>query len=175
MELQIFGDRQTGARVYAVLVTAALFAASALTTPTVAGSGSPTQATPARDVATEEINLRIVLAFHENFFNRHETVKSVEVVAENYIQHNPNLGDGKQALVSFFTRYFKENPQFRSRIVRSAVVGDQVYLHNHNTNGGNDRGQASMDIFRVVDGKLVEHWDVVQDVPQTSANDNTMF
>jgi predicted SnoaL-like aldol condensation-catalyzing enzyme len=51
----------------------------------------------------------------------------------------------------------------------------EVYLHIHNTNGRNDRGQASMDIFRVVDGKLVEHWDVVQDVPETSANDNTMF
>lgn len=96
-------------------------------------------------------------------------------MADNFIQHNPNLGDGKRALVSFFTNCFRENPQLRSRIVRSAVVGDQVYLHLHNTNGGNDRGQASMDIFRVVEGKLAEHWDVVQNVPQTSANNNTMF
>jgi predicted SnoaL-like aldol condensation-catalyzing enzyme len=116
--------RQTGARVGAVLVTAALVGAAALTAPAVAGSGWPTQATPARDVAREEVNLRIVLAFHEGFFNKHETVESAEVVAEDYIQHNPNLGDGKQALVSFFTGYFQENPGFRSRIVRSAAVGD---------------------------------------------------
>lgn len=175
MNLGISTILQTRGRTGVALIAAALIGGSALITASATESGSSIRATPSRDFAKEEKNLQIVLTFHEAFFNRHEIVKAAEVVAEDYIQHNPSLADGKSGLVSFFTSYFKENPQFRSRIVRSAVVGDQVFLHNHNTNGANDRGQASMDIFRVVDGKLVEHWDVVQEVPQNSANGNTMF
>ncbi|SKW40691.1 Uncharacterised protein [Mycobacteroides abscessus subsp. massiliense] len=60
-------------------------------------------------------------------------------------------------------------------MVRSAVDGDLVYLHVHSTNDPQDRGQAVVDIFRVDGGKIVEHWDVIQDVPAESANGNTMF
>ncbi len=58
---------------------------------------------------------------------------------------------------------------------RSPTEGDLVYLHVHSTNGTNDRGQAVVDIFKVEKGKIVEHWDVIQDVPEQAANENTMF
>ncbi len=128
-----------------------------------------------RDLAKEETKRQLVLKFYEDFFNGHKTIEAAEVVADGYIQHNPDVPDGKKPFVSFFTGFFKENPQSRARIVRSSVDGDLVYLHVHSTNGEGDRGQAVVDIFRVVDGKIVEHWDVIQNVPENAANKNTMF
>lgn len=127
-----------------------------------------------RDLAKEEANRQLVLKFYDRFFNEHET-EAADVVAEDYKQHNPEVPDGKKPFVTFFTGFFKENPQSRAKIVRSATDGDLVYLHVHSTNGPDDRGQAVVDIFRVRDGKIVEHWDVIQNVPESSANPNTMF
>lgn len=128
-----------------------------------------------RDIAAEEANRTLVLNFYDRFFNKHEVTQAAEVVADNYKQHNPQVPDGKAPFVAYFAGYFKENPQARARIVRSATDGDLVYLHVNSTNGPGDRGQAVVDIFRVQDGKIVEHWDVIQDVPEKAANENTMF
>jgi len=126
-------------------------------------------------VAAEEANRELVLGFYEQFFNRHETEEAALLLAEDYRQHNPSVPDGRAPVVSYFTQYFKENPQSRVRIVRSATDGDLVYLHIHSTNGPEDRGVAVVDIFRVKGGLIVEHWDVIQPVPAESANSNTMF
>ena len=85
------------------------------------------------------------------------------------------MPDGKEPFVGFFTGYFKDNPNSRAKIVRSSTDGDLVWIHVHSTNGPEDRGQAVVDIFRVKEGKIVEHWDVIQDVPKEAANQNTMF
>lgn len=69
----------------------------------------------------------------------------------------------------------RTNAQSKAEIVRSAADGDLVWLHVHATNGADDRGEAVIDIFRVKDGKIVEHWDVIQPVPKEAANKNTMF
>lgn len=127
-----------------------------------------------RNLETEEANRQLVLKFYDRFFNKHE-IEAAEVVAEDYKQHNPEVPDGKKPFVTFFTGFFKENPESRAKIVRSATDGDLVYLHVHSTNGADDRGQAVVDIFRVKDGRIVEHWDVIQSVPESSANPNTMF
>jgi len=127
-----------------------------------------------RDFAAEEANRELVIEFYNRFFIEHD-ISAADVVAEDYIQHNPRLPDGKDTLVSFFSGFFKENPEWRERIIRSGTDGDLVFLQVHATNGPNDRGQAIMEIFRVEDGKIAEHWDVVQDVPETAENDNTMF
>lgn len=126
-----------------------------------------------RDVAQEEANRQLVVAFYDQFFNNHDTTAAV--VAEDYIQHNPEVPDGKAPFVGFFTGFFAENPNSKARIVRSAADGDLVWLHVHSTNGADDPGQAVVDIFRVEDGKIVEHWDVIQTVPTEAANPNTMF
>ena len=131
-------------------------------------------ATP-RNLAAEEANRTLVLDFYERFFNKHDVAGAAKVVADDYKQHNPEVPDGKAPFVEFFTGFFKENPQSRARVVRSATDGDLVYLHVHSTNGADDRGQAVVDVFRVANGKIVEHWDVIQNVPEQAVNSNTMF
>ncbi|NHM18290.1 nuclear transport factor 2 family protein [Tritonibacter mobilis] len=130
--------------------------------------------TSERDLATEEANRALVVEFYDQFFNEHNIAAS-DVIAEDYIQHNPNVPDGKAPLVSFFSGYFAENPESRARIVRSAADGDLIWLHVQSTNGEEDLGEAVVDIFRVEDGMIVEHWDVIQPVPSEAANSNTMF
>lgn len=130
--------------------------------------------TSERDLATEEANRALVVEFYDQFFNEHNIAAS-DVIAEDYIQHNPNVPDGKAPLVSFFSGYFAENPESRARIVRSAADGDLVWLHVQSTNGEEDLGEAVVDIFRVEGGMIVEHWDVIQPVPSEAANSNTMF
>ncbi len=127
-----------------------------------------------RSSASEVSSRALVLDFYDRFFNRHD-VSAAAVVAEDYKQHNPDLPDGRAALVRYFTEYFASNPQSRVRIIRSAVEGDLVYLHVHSKNDAEDIGQAVIDIFRVKDGMIVEHWDVIQNVPEYAANTNTMF
>jgi predicted SnoaL-like aldol condensation-catalyzing enzyme len=139
-----------------------------------ATGGAGCAAAAERDLAAEESNRKLVVEFYDRFFNRHD-VDAAQVVAEDYRQHNPHVPDGRQPFVSFFGKAFAENPRQRSRIVRSATDGDLVYLHVHATERPGDRGSAVVDIFRVKNGKIVEHWDVVQDVPEKAANDNTMF
>lgn len=128
-----------------------------------------------RDLAKEEASRQLVLSFYDRFFNAHETAQAATVIADDYVQHNPEVPDGKAPFLAYFTEFFRQNPQSRARIVRSAVDGDLVYLHVHSTNGTKDRGQAVVDIFRVRGGRIVEHWDVIQPVPQDAANDHTMF
>ncbi|MGQ8706711.1 nuclear transport factor 2 family protein [Serratia sp. TSA_198.1] len=140
-----------------------------------AGSATAEPAIQARDTSIEEANRQLVLTFYDRFFNRHDIVQAAKVVADDYRQHNPGVPDGKAPLVDYFTGFFKSNPQSRARIVRSAADGDLVWLHVHSTNGKDDLGRAVLDIFRVKDGQIVEHWDVIQDVPGKSANPNTMF
>lgn len=147
---------------------AAMLAASLTALPALAQAAD-------RDLAAEEANRQLVVKFYDQVFNEHQVEEGASVVADEYKQHNPNVPDGKEPFVSYFTGYFKENPDARAKIVRSATDGDLVWLHIHSTNGAEDRGQAIVDIFRVTDGKIVEHWDVIQPVPEKAANENTMF
>lgn len=147
----------------------ALFVGLALVAPVGSALAQPT-----RDLTVEEANRALVIEFYNRFFNEHD-IGAADAVAEDYIQHNPRLPDGKDTLIAFFTGFFKDNPQWHERILRSGTDGDLVFLHIHATNGPDDRGQAIMEVFRVEHGKIVEHWDVVQDVPETAENDNTMF
>jgi len=128
-----------------------------------------------RDLAQEESNRVLVVRFYDTVFNQHDLSIAGTVLAPNYIQHNPHVPSGSAPFISFFTEYFKANPQARSAIVRSAADGDLVFLHVHSTSNPQDRGNAIVDIFRVDHGKIAEHWDVIQPVPEHAANDNTMF
>lgn len=133
------------------------------------------QTTTSPNFVQEEKNRTLVIAFYNNFFNNHQVDEAAKVLAEDYKQHNPTVPDGKAPFVSFFKDFFNENPHSHARIIRSAVDGDIVWLHVHSTNGENDLGEAVVDIFRVKNGKIVEHWDVIQAVPQKVENNNTMF
>ncbi|EOV8839689.1 nuclear transport factor 2 family protein [Cronobacter dublinensis] len=128
----------------------------------------------ARQSDVEEANRQRVITFYDRFFNQHDTA-AADVVADDYRQHNPEVPDGKAPFVNYFSGFFRDNPQSRAKVIRSAADGDLVWLQVHSTNGSHDRGQAVLDIFRVKDGKIVEHWDIIQDVPEKAANANTMF
>jgi predicted SnoaL-like aldol condensation-catalyzing enzyme len=103
-------------------------------------------------------------------------VDAVERLAPEYHQHNPAIPSGTEGLRETFTAFFQQFPQLVVDRKRVIAEGDLVAIHAHYRTSPEDRGQSVVDIFRVrADGKIVEHWDVVQDVPETSANDNTMF
>jgi predicted SnoaL-like aldol condensation-catalyzing enzyme len=126
------------------------------------------------DVAAK--NKEMVIAFYNMIFQEHKVREALErYVGDRYIQHNPLAPNGTEALINFFEPYFAKNPQARSEIKRAAAEGDLVFLHVHAKSGPAERGLAVVDIFRVENGKVVEHWDVVQPVPEKSANENTMF
>lgn len=123
-----------------------------------------------------ENNKKIVTDFYEGVFLKHQ-VKAYadQYIGEKYTQHNPHVPDGKVPFVNYFTGHFKENPDAKSVIKRAVAEGDLVFLHVHSTQNAQDRGVAVVDIFRVENGKIVEHWDVQQEVPANAANSNTMF
>lgn len=144
-----------------------------------AQSHVPTVATEVpRDLAQEERNRQTVLEFHDLAFNRHDFEKAGELLADGYIQHNPRVEDGRAGFIASFKRRIEAaggNLQTASRLLRSGAERDLVWLHTHVTEGAGDRGFAVMDIFRVDNGVIVEHWDVIQPVPETAVNGNTMF
>ncbi|MGW1745618.1 nuclear transport factor 2 family protein [Streptomyces sp. NPDC002092] len=92
-----------------------------------------------------------------------------------YDQHNPDIADGVEGVRSGLGAYFKQFPQLTVTPKRVIAEGDLVAVHSHYVNAPGERGQAIVDLFRVRGGKIVEHWDVIQDVPATSANGNGMF
>ncbi|MGW1718269.1 nuclear transport factor 2 family protein [Streptomyces sp. NPDC002156] len=92
-----------------------------------------------------------------------------------YHQHNPGIADGVAGVREGLGAYFRAFPELAVSRKRVVAEGDLVAVHSHYVSAPGERGQAVVDLFRVRGGKIVEHWDVLQDVPATSANDNTMF
>ena len=126
--------------------------------------------------ALTEQNKKLVVDFYEGVFSKHQVqTYSDRYIGTQYIQHNPYVADGKAPFVNYFTQYFKEHPDAKNTIKRVIAEGDLVVLHVHSTQNAQDRGEAVVDIFRVEQGKIVEHWDVIQSIPAESANRNTMF
>lgn len=138
----------------------------------VLGTGRSSYAT---ERSKQEVNKRIVTSFYQKALNEKNFEAAKKYLGDRYVQHNPNAADGREGLEAYI-RFLKKNyPNSKSEIKRIFADGDYVILHVHSVRAPGQLGRAIVDIFKVVKGKIVEHWDVVQEIPEKSANSNEMF
>ena len=121
---------------------------------------------------TEAANLRSALEFFELALNRGDFTCARAFIGPRYIQHNPEVADGYEAFAGFIGGLRAAFPKFRVETVRSFADGEFVILHGRSHNGPTPNSEALVDIFRFEGGKIVEHWDVVQPIPDVSRNSN---
>ncbi|MCL5260264.1 MAG: nuclear transport factor 2 family protein [Gammaproteobacteria bacterium] len=122
-------------------------------------------------------NKDLVLKFYNLACNERKVAEAANFLAENYIQHNPFIPDGRKGFITGLGAFLQQFPKRKSQIQRVIADGDLVVLHikaQNNPDDLNDLGTAMVDIFRVENGVIVEHWDVVQQIPSQSASGHEM-
>jgi len=115
-------------------------------------------------------NTTLVTDFTDTVWNQGRADLADKYVAENLIQHNPNLPDGRAALTGLIATLRGQMPEMHFAIQRTAADGDLVFVHSHFTPAPGQTGQTVVDIYRIEDGLIAEHWDVHQDIPTTTAS-----
>src|SRR5262245_49627864 len=146
------------------ITVVALIAAFALVRPALAA-----------DAKQMEENKKTVQALYEAVLNKKDFEEASKYLGPKYIQHNPTAADGPEGLKGFVNFLKEKFPNNKSEIKRIFAEGDYVIVHVHAVREPGTRGNAIIDIFRLENGKVVEHWDVLQPIPEKPANDNGMF
>ncbi len=123
----------------------------------------------------QERNKKIVLAFYEAAINQKDFAAASTYLGTQYKQHNPRAADGPAGLQAYLQFLKEKFPASHSEIKKVFTDGDYVILHVHAVRVPGTRGSAIVDIFRLENGKVVEHWDVIQEIPEKAANGNGMF
>jgi predicted SnoaL-like aldol condensation-catalyzing enzyme len=129
----------------------------------------------AHDPAQLEKNKKTVIDFYDQALNQKDYEAAAKYFGDRYVQHNPTAPDGKEGFKGFLQFLKDKFPQSRSEIKRTFAEGDYVIVHVHAVREPGTRGNAIVDIFKLENGKIVEHWDVVQPIPEKAANTNGMF
>jgi predicted SnoaL-like aldol condensation-catalyzing enzyme len=130
---------------------------------------------PAAADAALDANKKAVVEFYEAAINRKDFEAASKFFGPRYVQHNPNAPDGIEGFKAFLGFLREKFPESRSEIKRVWAEGDYVILHVHAVRAPGARGAAIVDIFKLENGKIVEHWDVIQEIPEKAANNNGMF
>ena len=121
-------------------------------------------------------NTALVVDFYTRAFNDGAPEDAAGMAhGTTYTQHNPGAPDGPAAFIGYARSVRERFPDVHLEIIRTIAEGDLVVTHSHFTLGPTDRGRAVADIWRLEEGRIVEHWDVIQEIPEQSANANTMF
>ncbi len=124
----------------------------------------------------KEQNKQIVLAFYQKALFEGDVDTAIALYGGKYYrQHTPFAADGFDGLRNYVKWIAANYPSIRGEIKQAFCDGDHVFLHCHYTGFFGENGDAIIDIFRLEEGKIVEHWDVIQPIPKTSLNENTMF
>ncbi|HTV80338.1 MAG TPA: nuclear transport factor 2 family protein [Steroidobacteraceae bacterium] len=129
----------------------------------------------AADPAQVAANKKIAVAFYEASINQKDFAAASRYLGPTYKQHNPTAKDGAEGLKAFIEFLKAKYPRQHGDIRQVIAEGDLVALHVHSTRDDGTPGRAIVDIFRLEHGKVVEHWDVIQDIPAQDANGNGMF
>ena len=129
----------------------------------------------AQDISQQDLNKQLVKEFYNAAINQKDFAAASAYLGNRYIQHNPTAADGAEGLKNFIQLLRDKYPAAHSEITATFADGDYVILHVHSVREPGTRGRAIFDLFRLDNGKIVEHWDAVQDIPETSANANGMF
>jgi predicted SnoaL-like aldol condensation-catalyzing enzyme len=129
----------------------------------------------AGETAQEQANKKAVIAFYDAALNKLDYEAASKYLGAGYKQHNPTAADGPEGLKGFLTFLKTSFPMTHSEITQSFADGDYVILRVHAVRTPGTLGNAIVDIFRLEKGKVVEHWDSVQPIPEKSANTNGMF
>jgi predicted SnoaL-like aldol condensation-catalyzing enzyme len=129
----------------------------------------------AADAKQMEENKKIVAALYDAVVNQKDFDAASKYLGSRYTQHNPNAADGPDGLKHFVAFLKDKFPNNRNEIKRMFADGDFVIVHVHSVREPGTRGNAIVDIFKLEDGKVVEHWDVTQPIPEKAANNNGMF
>ena len=127
------------------------------------------------DAQQQETNKKNVVEFYEKALNQKDFEAASRYLGPHYTQHNPAAADGPEGLKAFIQFLRDKFPNSRSEIKRVFADGDNVIVHVHAIREPGTRGRAIIDIFKLENGKIVEHWDVAQDIPEKAANPNGMF
>jgi predicted SnoaL-like aldol condensation-catalyzing enzyme len=122
-----------------------------------------------------EANKKTVLEFYETGLNKKDFEAASKYFGPKYIQHNPGAQDGIEGFKAFLAFLRDKFPNSHSEIKKVFADGDFVILHVHAVREPGTRGRAIVDIFRLENGKIVEHWDVAQDIPEKMPHSNGMF
>lgn len=125
-----------------------------------------------RYTPSEEANLRLIATVYEHVLGALDSSRVDELFAPDYVQHSPLAATGAAGLKAFLDWARSHSPGAKHSVKRMFADGDHVIAHVHVVIHPGDRGNAVVDIFRIENGKVAEHWDVAQELPERSANDN---